>query len=718
MPRVQVPAPALSAAGEAPLSALPGVGPKLAEKFAARGLLTLQDLWLHLPLRYEDRTRLTPVAALQPGIPAQVEVRVEAVDRGFRYRPMLRVAVADDSRGTLVLRFFQFRAAQVAQFAVGARLRAFGTPKPGQHGLEIVHPSYQILGGDDIAGLDDSLDPVYPAVEGIGPATLRKLIGQALDRLPDEASLELLPAAMLAELGLPSLRSALLIAHRPPPQADLGALAAGLHPAQQRLALEELLAHHLSLRRQRIALQRQRSPSLRGRGLLAKRLQQSLPFQLTGAQQRVFAQIRADLEKPSPMLRLVQGDVGSGKTVVAALAAMLAVDKGKQAALAAPTELLAEQHLANLRAWLEPLGIRVAWLAGKVTGKARAAVLAQIASGEAQVVVGTHALMQAAVAFHDLALAIVDEQHRFGVHQRLALRDKGASGAGVPHQLVMTATPIPRTLAMAAYADLDVSAIDELPPGRTPVQTIVLSAERRPELVQRIRVACAEGRQAYWVCTLIDETEEGDKPAPGPGAGAGNRIDASAAQATFEALSAQLPELKVGLVHGRMKGAEKQAAMRAFKQGEIDLLVATTVIEVGVDVPNASLMIIENAERLGLAQLHQLRGRVGRGAAASSCVLMYQAPLSAMARQRLQTMRQTSDGFVIAEKDLELRGPGELLGTRQTGLAVFRVADLARDAGLLPRVHALAERLLAESPGLADRIVARWVGGAARFAAA
>ncbi|MBN6102273.1 ATP-dependent DNA helicase RecG [Xanthomonas sp. CFBP 8703] len=716
MPRVQVPAPALSAAGEAPLSALPGVGPKVAEKFAARGLLTLQDLWLHLPLRYEDRTRLTPVAALQPGVPAQVEVRVEAVDRGFRYRPMLRVAVADDSRATLVLRFFQFRAAQVAQFAVGARLRAFGTPKPGQHGLEIVHPSYQILGGDAAAGLDDSLDPVYPAVEGIGPATLRKLIGQALDRLPDEASLELLPAAMLAELELPSLRSALLIAHRPPPQADLGALAAGLHPAQQRLALEELLAHHLSLRRQRIALQRQRSPSLRGRGLLAKRLQQSLPFQLTGAQQRVFAQIRADLEKPSPMLRLVQGDVGSGKTVVAALAAMLAVDKGKQAALAAPTELLAEQHLANLRAWLEPLGIRVAWLAGKVTGKARAAVLAQIASGEAQVVVGTHALMQAAVAFHDLALAIVDEQHRFGVHQRLALRDKGATGAGVPHQLVMTATPIPRTLAMAAYADLDVSAIDELPPGRTPVQTIVLSAERRPELVQRIRVACAEGRQAYWVCTLIDETEDSDKS--GQGAGAGNRIDASAAQATYEALSAQLPELKVGLVHGRMKGAEKQAAMRAFKQGEIDLLVATTVIEVGVDVPNASLMIIENAERLGLAQLHQLRGRVGRGAAASSCVLMYQAPLSAMARQRLQTMRQTNDGFVIAEKDLELRGPGELLGTRQTGLAAFRVADLARDAGLLPRVHALAERLLAESPVLADRIVARWVGGAARFAGA
>lgn len=715
MPRVQVPAPALSAAGEVPLTTLPGVGPKLAEKFAARGLSTLQDLWLHLPLRYEDRTRLTTVAALQPGVPAQIEGRVQAVDRGFRYRPMLRVAVADDSRGTLVLRFFQFRAAQAAQFAVGVRLRAFGTPKPGQHGLEFVHPSYQLLGEDGDAALGDRLDPVYPAVEGVGPATVRRLIGQALDRLPEEAALELLPASLLAELGLPSLRSALLVAHRPPPQADLAALAAGLHPAQQRLALEELLAHHLSLRRQRIALQCQPAPSLRGRGALAKRLQQSLPFRLTGAQQRVFAQIRADLERPVPMLRLVQGDVGSGKTVVAALAAMLAVDKRKQAALAAPTELLAEQHLANLRGWLEPLGVRVAWLAGKVTGKARSATLAQIASGEAQVVVGTHALMQEAVRFHDLALAIVDEQHRFGVHQRLALRDKGASGAGVPHQLVMTATPIPRTLAMAAYADLDVSSIDELPPGRTPVQTIVLNAERRPELVQRIRVACAEGRQAYWVCTLIEEAEDNAKSAQG---GAGNRLEASAAQATFEALSAQLPELRVGLVHGRMKPAEKQAAMRAFKQGEIDLLVATTVIEVGVDVPNASLMIIENAERLGLAQLHQLRGRVGRGAAASSCVLMYQAPLSAMARQRLETMRQTNDGFVIAEKDLELRGPGELLGTRQTGLAAFRVADLARDAGLLPRVHALADRLLEEAPVVADRIVARWVGGAVRFAGA
>ncbi len=718
MPAARLPPPPTFGAAT-PIATLPGAGPKLREKLEARGLSTLQDLWLHLPLRYEDRTTLTSIRRLQPGVPAQVEGRVEAVERGFRYRPVLRVAVGDDSGGTLVLRFFHFRAAQAAQFAVGARIRCYGTPKPGQHGLEIVHPSYRVLGEHEDEALGEALDPVYPAVEGIGPATLRKLIGQALERLPDEAALELLPPELLAGQRLPSLRQALLAMHRPPRDADVAALALGTHPAQRRLALEELLAHHLSLRRQRLALQRHRAPALAGKGRLAAALQKSLPFKLTGAQQRVYAQIRDDLRRPSPMLRLVQGDVGSGKTVVAALAAMLAVEAGKQAALAAPTELLAEQHLANLRAWLEPLDIRVAWLAGKVTGKARATVLAQVASGEAQVVVGTHALMQEAVAFHDLGLAIVDEQHRFGVHQRLALRDKGAGADQVPHQLVMTATPIPRTLAMAAYADLDVSAIDELPPGRTPVHTVALSAERRPELVERIRAACAEGRQAYWVCTLIDESEEPAKPGGGrPGAGGAGRIEAQAAQTTYEALSSSLPGLRVALVHGRMKAAEKQAVMRDFKQGGIDLLVATTVIEVGVDVPNASLMIVENAERLGLAQLHQLRGRVGRGAAASTCVLMYQPPLSMMARQRLDTMRRTNDGFVIAEKDLELRGPGELLGTRQTGLAAFRVADLARDAGLLPQVHELADRLLAHDPATADRVIARWVGGAARYASA
>ena len=683
------------------LSNLRGVGPAVAAKLAARGLLTLQDLWLHLPREYEDRTALTPIRQLQPGATAQVEGRVEAVERGFRYRPMLKVAIGDDSQATVVLRFFHFRSQQVNQFRVGARVRAYGTPRAGQNGLEIVHPSYRVLDDDGEHALDDRLDPVYPAVEGIGPVALRRLIAQALEQLPDEASLELLPAGLLG--GLPSLRSALLAMHRPPRDADVNALLAGSHPAQRRLATEELLAHQLSLRRQRIALQRHGAPVLAGPGALADRLEASLPFALTSAQRRVFAQIRDDLAQPRPMLRLVQGDVGSGKTVVAALAAMLAVERGGQAALMAPTELLAEQHLNNLRGWLQPLGIGVAWLAGKVGGKARERVLAEVASGAAQVVVGTHALMQEGVAFHGLALAIVDEQHRFGVHQRLALRDKGASGNVVPHQLVMTATPIPRTLAMTAYADLDVSAIDELPPGRTPVQTVVLSAERRPELIERIRAACAEGRQAYWVCTIIDESDE---------------VVAQAAQTTFENLSASLPELRVGFVHGRMKAREKQGTMRAFKDGELDLLVATTVIEVGVDVPNASLMIVENAERLGLAQLHQLRGRVGRGTEASTCVLLYQPPLSAMARQRLETMRATSDGFVIAEKDLELRGPGELLGTRQTGLASFRVADLARDAALLPQVRTIAERLMAESPDLADRIIARWVGGAARYASA
>lgn len=703
MGRVARPLRTFADTGDAPLSSLPGVGPRVAEKLASRGLVTLQDLWLHLPRQYEDRTTITQIRQLRPGVAAQVEGVVEAVDRGFRFRPSLRVAIGDESGATLLLRFFHFRAQQAAQFAPGTRVRCYGMPRLGQKGMEIVHPSYRVVGEVGDEALNERLDPVYPAIEGIGPASLRKLIGQALDKLPEAEALELLPASLRDDLALPTLREALLTMHRPPADADVAALVAGTHPAQQRLALEELLAHHLSLRRQRIALQAHRAPSLAGKGALAESLRKQLPFSLTGAQERVYAQIAHDIAQPHPMLRLVQGDVGSGKTVVAAMAALRAVEAGKQVALMAPTELLAEQHLANLRNWLEPLGVRVAWLAGKVTGRARSQVLAAVASGEAQVVVGTHALMQEHVAFDDLALAIVDEQHRFGVHQRLALRDKGAGGDQVPHQLVMTATPIPRTLAMAAYADLDVSAIDELPPGRTPVQTVALSAEKRPDLVERIRNACAEGRQAYWVCTLIDDSDE---------------VVAQAAQSTFDALSAALPAVRVGLVHGRMKAAEKQATMRGFKEGALDLLVATTVIEVGVDVPNASLMVVENAERLGLSQLHQLRGRVGRGSAASSCVLLYQSPLSQMARQRLETMRETNDGFVIAERDLELRGPGELLGTRQTGLAAFRVADLARDAALLPRVRAMADRLLADDVALADRVVQRWVGGAARYASA
>jgi len=701
MPRAARPTPALAPAGHAPLTSLRGCGPALAEKLASRGLATVQDLWLQLPRGYEDRTKIVPIRELQAGTAAQVEGVVEAVEKAFRYRPMLKVAIGDESQATLLLRFFHFRAAQAAQFQVGTRLRCYGTPKPGAQGLEIVHPSYRVVEADAVLG--SALDPVYPQIEGVAPATLRRLIGLALDRLPPDDALELLPTSWWDDLGLPSLRQALLTVHRPSAGDDIAALLSGRHPAQRRLALEELLAHHLSLRGQRRAHRAHAAPSLVDTRH-ATALRDALPFRLTDAQARVFAELAADLAQPVPMLRLVQGDVGSGKTVVAAMAALLAVAHGQQAALMAPTELLAEQHLANLRGWLEPMGVRVAWLAGKVTGKARAAVLADVASGAAQVVVGTHALMQDGVVFHDLALAIVDEQHRFGVHQRLALVDKAPRGRGtVPHQLVMTATPIPRTLAMAAYADLDVSTIDELPPGRTPVTTVVLGADRRPDLVERIRLACADGRQAYWVCTLIDESDE---------------VVARAAQTAFDELGAQLPGLRLGLVHGRMRPAEKQAAMLAFKNGEIDLLVATTVIEVGVDVPNASLMIIENAERLGLSQLHQLRGRVGRGSAASSCVLLYQPPLSQMARERLGTLRETNDGFVIAERDLELRGPGELLGTRQTGLAEFRVADLTRDADLLPRVHALGERIAESAPALGERVVARWVGGAVRYASA
>ena len=706
------PAPALAASGEASVRELPGVGPALAEKLAARGLLKVQDLWLHLPIRYEDRTTLTPIRELVPGQPAQVEGRVEAVERGFRYRPLLRVTIADDSRATLALRFFHFNGAQAAQFIPGRKLRCYGEARPSGLGLEIVHPSYRFLAEADQGAMRDSLDPVYPVIEGVGPQTMSRLIAEALKRLPPAEELELLPGAVIRALDMPTLKEALLVAHRPPPDTDVLLFSSGRHPSLQRLAFEEMLAHHLSLRRQRIALRAHGASAIKGRGALADSLRKGLPYSLTGAQRRVYDEVSADMRRPEPMLRLVQGDVGSGKTVVAALAALRVVEAGKQVALMAPTELLAEQHLVNFRNWFAPLGIQVAWLAGKVTGKARAAALARIASGEGQVVVGTHALMQEGVVFKDLALAIVDEQHRFGVHQRLSLRDKGLDGSRVPHQMVMTATPIPRTLAMSAYADLDVSVIDEMPPGRTPVTTVALPGTRRDEVVDRIRLACAQGRQVYWVCTLIDESEAGEGP------GQGVRIEAQAAQTTYDVLTLALPGLRVGLLHGRMKPVEKQSVMASFKAGEIQLLVATTVIEVGVDVPNASLMVIENAERLGLAQLHQLRGRVGRGAEASSCVLMYKPPLSMLARQRLEVMRQTTDGFVIAEKDLELRGPGELLGTRQTGLAGFRVADLVRDAHLLPAVQQVAETLSTSAPVLAEQVVARWIGSAVRFAGA
>ncbi|WP_329741240.1 ATP-dependent DNA helicase RecG [Dyella sp. A6] len=688
--------------GLAPVTRLPGVGPALAAALGRLGLERVQDLWFHLPLRYEDKTRVAAMADLRVGDRVQVAGVVEAVERGFRYRPQLKVAIGDDAGHSLLLRFFHFRRAQVEQLQPGTRLLCFGEVRQGAHGLEMVHPQYQRMSGDEPVAVEDRLSPIYPTTEGLGQKRLAGVIDKALGLLPDDARLELIPAQLCAEHGLTSLRDALLYVHRPPPDAALSQLVLGRHPAQQRLAFEELLAQHLSLKRMRAAVRRRHAPVLGGDGHLCEAMLAALPFRLTAAQQRVSAEVLADLAQVRPMLRLVQGDVGSGKTVVAALAALAAVEAGWQVALVAPTELLAEQHLRNFRHWLEPLGVEVVWLAGKVTGKARQRALARVAGGAA-VTIGTHALMQEGVVFARLGLVIVDEQHRFGVQQRLSLRDKGASAdsADVPHQLVLTATPIPRTLAMSAYADLDVSSVDELPPGRTPVQTIAVSNARRAEVIERIHAACGEGRQVYWVCTLIEESEQ---------------LRAQAAEAAHAELAATLTDCRVGLIHGRMKPKEKQSVMDAFKAGELAVLVATTVIEVGVDVPNASLMVIENSERLGLAQLHQLRGRVGRGSIASSCVLLYQPPLGGLAKQRLQVMRETGDGFRIAEKDLELRGPGEVLGTRQTGQLAFRIADLARDAHLLPVVQQVGEQMLAAHAEQAGRLMTRWIGAAARYA--
>jgi ATP-dependent DNA helicase RecG len=698
--------------GLAPVSAVPGVGPALVKVLARLGLERVQDLWFHLPLRYEDKTRVTAMADLRAGERAQVGGVVEAVERGFRYRPQLKVAIGDGSGHTLLLRFFHFNRAQAEQLVPGTRLLCYGEIRHGAHALEMVHPQYRRLDGNDAVAVDDVLSPIYPTTEGLGQKRLAGVIGKALALLPPASQLELIPPALCAEHGLTSLREALLYVHRPPPDAPLAQLLLGRHPAQQRLAFEELLTQHLSLRRMREAVRLRHAPALVVDRALQRRFLATLAFKLTSAQQRVSAEVAQDLAQTKPMLRLVQGDVGSGKTVVAALAALAAVASGHQVALMAPTELLAEQHLHNFRQWLQPLGIEVEWLAGKVTGKTRRQVLERVAQG-APVLVGTHALMQEGVNFVRLGLVIVDEQHRFGVQQRLALRDKGMTDANrpeaavtdgteqVPHQLVLTATPIPRTLAMSAYADLDVSSIDELPPGRTPVQTIAISNARRFDVIERIQAACAEGRQVYWVCTLIEESEQ---------------LRAQAAEVAHAELSAAIGETRVGLIHGRMKPTEKQRVMDAFKAGRLTVLVATTVIEVGVDVPNASVMVIENSERLGLAQLHQLRGRVGRGAVASNCVLLYQPPLGQLARERLQVMRDSNDGFRIAEKDLELRGPGEVLGTRQTGQLSFRIADLARDAHLLPAVQQVGQSMLADHPQQASRLIERWIGGAARYA--
>ena len=685
------------------LTDLKGVGPKLADQLHKLQISSLADLFFHLPFRYEDRSRITPVGGLQPMRPAVIQGEIKGSTVLFGKRRSLLVKVQDHS-GVVSLRFYHFNAAQKNQLCSGAAIRCYGEPRRGASGLEFYHPEYQILEDGADLPLEPSLTPVYPATDGISQQRLRLLHEQALALLRDDQVdlSDLLPAPWLQQWRLPTLKDALLFLHNPPRDTRLELLESGQHPAQRRLILEELLAHQLSLHKIRAQVQADEAPAIHSAKQLQQALLRQLPFTPTSAQQRVVQEIEQDLQQPYPMLRLVQGDVGSGKTLVAAMAASDVLEAGYQVALMAPTEILAEQHLQNLSGWFEPLGVTTGWLAGKVKGKAREQSLAAIAGGDAQLVVGTHALFQEDVHFHRLGLIIIDEQHRFGVHQRLSLREKGEHQGLQPHQLIMTATPIPRTLAMSAYADLDTSVIDELPPGRSPITTVALSDQRRPEVIERVNSACAAGAQAYWVCTLIEESEA---------------LQCQAAENTAQELAGALPHLRVGLVHGRMKAADKAAVMVRFKAHELDLLVATTVIEVGVDVPNASLMIIENPERLGLAQLHQLRGRVGRGAAKSHCVLLYKAPLSFVSRQRIQVMRDSQDGFYIAEQDLQIRGPGELLGTRQTGLQMLRVADLQRDGNLLPQVRDMAQQIWSQHPQAVEPLIQRWLGDAERFAA-
>jgi len=682
-----------------PLTSLKGVGPALATKLEKLGLSSVEDLLFLLPLRYEDRTQLVKIGSLVAGTRCLVTGEVLLSEVAFRGRRNLLVRIGDGS-GQLTLRFFHFSRQQQAQFEAGKHVTCFGEVRRGSAGFEMIHPEYRILREEQGAAMSDSLTPIYPTTEGVQQGRLRNLTDQALRAMDEAPPEELLPESVTEKLGMPSLADAIRYLHRPPPDADVQVMLDGKHPCQQRLAFEELLAHYLSLRSLRALAETEDAIPLTKSQDRVDDFVGDLPFQLTAAQKRVVDEILADLSQPHPMMRLIQGDVGSGKTVVAAIACLKAIACGVQAAIMAPTEILAEQHWRNFSDWFQPLGIEPAWLSGSQKAAARRESLAAIADGSAELVVGTHALFQEGVDFNRLALVVIDEQHRFGVHQRMALRDKGVGDAGHPHQLVMTATPIPRTLAMAAYADLDTSVIDELPPGRQPVSTIAVPDSRRGEIVERVRVACASGQQAYWVCPLIEESEI---------------LDYQAAEASYQMLTEALPELRVGLVHGRMRPAEKERGMQAFKEGLIQVLVATTVIEVGVDVPNASLMIIENAERMGLSQLHQLRGRVGRGAAQSHCVLLYKPPLGRIAKERLAVLRNTNDGFVVAQRDLELRGPGELLGTRQTGLPDYRVANLVRDADLMPQVQITAEAIRKSSTERAAAIVRRWLGDAGRY---
>jgi len=685
------------------VSVLKGVGAAMVNKLERLGIATLQDLLFHLPTRYQDRTSVKTIAQLQVGDEAVIEAQVMLNEIKLGKKRTLLCRIKDDSGASLTLRFFHFSAAQKNNLAKGKTIRCFGEIRPGPNGLEMVHPEYKVTDEDMPVVCEQSLTPVYPMTEGLQQGRVRALIAQALEWLKSGELVELLPLHLRQQWSLPNLQKSLLYLHAPPANADVEALASGLHPAQRRLALEELLAHHLTLLNIRRKIQSSASAAFTKPGRLCAAFLQQLPFTLTNAQQRVGRDIAQDLTKTMPMLRLVQGDVGSGKTVVAALAALQAVENNCQAAIMAPTEILAEQHLINFSTWFEPLGISVSLFSGKVKGKKREAELEKLASGETQVAVGTHALFQDSVNFNNLGLVVIDEQHRFGVDQRLSLREKGIDAGQSVHQLIMTATPIPRTLTMSAYADLDNSIIDELPPGRTPVKTVVIADDRREQVIARVRQACAEKRQVYWVCTLIEESDA---------------LQCQAAEVSAEQLQQQLPELRIGLVHGRMKASEKANVMQQFKGSdegyELDLLVATTVIEVGVDVPNASVMIIENPERLGLSQLHQLRGRVGRGSIESFCLLMYRAPLSYTGKQRLQIMRETTDGFKIAEKDLEIRGPGEVLGTKQTGQMQFKIADLQRDADLLDKVQELALEVNTNLP-LAASITERWLSSNERY---
>ncbi len=688
--------------GEMPVTTLQGVGPRNAERLQRLGINSVQDVLFHLPSRYQDRTRIVPIGSLRPGEQVVVEGEIELTDIKFGRRRSLLVQIADGS-GSLILRFFHFSTAQKANLVRGVRLRCFGEVRRGPTALELIHPEYSRLEDSDERAVEETLTPIYPTTEGMHQLSWRSMTERALAVLDEQPGLlhEWLPPELLNRYNLPALLESIRFLHRPPPDAPQNQLLEGLHPAQRRLAFEELLAHQISLRKLRHEQRSTAAPALNGGKQLRAALLASLPFTLTSAQQRVAAEISEDLKQQHPMMRLVQGDVGSGKTIVAALAAIQAIEAHHQVVLMAPTELLAEQHLQNFQSWLEPLGIRIAWLTGRHKGKKREQILSTLADGSADVIVGTHALFQEDVQFKALGLAIIDEQHRFGVHQRLALREKGTENGGVPHQLIMTATPIPRTLAMSAYADLDLSVIDELPPGRRPVTTVAVPDSRRDEVISRVRSACKAGRQAYWVCTLIEESEA---------------LQCQAAEDTAALLAESLPELSVGLVHGRLKASEKEQIMLDFKAGRRNLLVATTVIEVGVDVPNASLMVIENPERLGLAQLHQLRGRVGRGTAESHCLLMYHL-LSENARERLSMMRATNDGFAIAQKDLELRGPGEVLGTRQTGEMQLRIADLVHHQPLLPEVQQAAEIILERYPDHAEPLVKRWLGAKTAYGA-